>query len=131
MKPVPIVSTMYDQLPVSIYESNQDMGLAAALDAQEILKRAIAERGEANIILAAANSQRTFFQALRTLDRIDWSKVRVFHMDEYVGIDPNHPASFPRFLREHILDAVKPRAFYPVPGQAHDLEKACQETRPY
>jgi glucosamine-6-phosphate deaminase len=48
-------------------------------------------------------------------------------MDEYVGIDPQHPASFPRFLREHILDAVKPRAFYPVPGQARDLKKACDE----
>jgi glucosamine-6-phosphate deaminase len=48
-------------------------------------------------------------------------------MDEYVGIDQKHKASFPRFLREHILDAVQPHAFYPVPGQAEDLPRACRE----
>jgi len=118
---------MYDQLRVAVYENNADMGLAAALDAREVIQRAIAQKGEAHIILATGNSQLTFLHTLRSLEGIDWSVVDVFHMDEYVGIDPQHPASFPRFLREHILDAVKPRAFYPVPGQAKDLEKACGE----
>jgi len=69
----------------------------------------------------------TFLHALRGLPGIDWQKVNVFHMDEYVGIDPAHPASFPLFLRQHILDAVKPGKFYPVPGQARDVEAACRE----
>lgn len=127
IKPAPVAMAQYDQLPVSIYESNQDMGQAAALDARDIIRRAISDRGEANIILATGNSQLTFLHTLRTLDGIDWSKVSVFHMDEYVGIDPGHPASFPRFLRDQLLDAVKPGAFYPVPGRAEDLEKACRE----
>jgi glucosamine-6-phosphate deaminase len=127
MKPEPTKTSMYDQLPVSVYASNEDMGLAAALDAREIINRAIAERGEANIILATGNSQLTFLHNLSQLGGIDWSKVSVFHMDEYVAIDPNHKASFPRFLREHIVDAVQPRAFYPVPGQAVDIQRACQE----
>jgi glucosamine-6-phosphate deaminase len=123
MKPKPVKTTAYDRLAVAIYESKEDMGRAAALDAREIINRAIADRGEANIILATGNSQLTFLHALRDLEGIDWSKVNVFHMDEYVGIDPGHKASFPRFLRQHIIDAVKPRAFYPVPGQ----EGACRE----
>jgi glucosamine-6-phosphate deaminase len=44
-----------------------------------------------------------------------------------VGLDPNHKASFPRFLREHLLDAVQPRAFYAVRGQVSDVEKVCRE----
>lgn len=127
MLPKPVRTTVYDQLPVAVYASNQDMGLAAALDAREIINQAVAEKGGANIILATGNSQLTFLHVLRDLEDIDWSKIEVFHMDEYVGIDPNHRASFPLFLREHILDAVSPRAFYPVPGQAGDLEAACGE----
>jgi glucosamine-6-phosphate deaminase len=127
MKPQPILTAMFDSLPVAVYESNKEMGMAAALDAREIINAAIADRGEANIILATGNSQLSFLQVLRDLEGIDWSKIDVFHMDEYVGIDPNHRASFPLFLRKHILDAVRPRAFYPVPGQAEDLEKACRE----
>jgi glucosamine-6-phosphate deaminase len=126
MKPQSIETTMYDQLTVAIYESNEDMGLAAALDAREMINKAIADKGEANIIVATGNSQLTFLHALRDAQGIDWSKIDIFHLDEYVGIDSSHKASFPRFLRHHIIDAVTPRAFYPVPGQAEDLEQACR-----
>ena len=126
-KPESMKTAVYGKLPIAVYESNDAMGLAAALDAREIINEAIGERGIANIIIATGNSQLTFLHALRDLDGIDWSKVNVFHMDEYVGIDPNHKASFPLFLRKHIIDAVKPGAFYPVPGQADDPEQACRE----
>jgi len=116
-----------DQLPIAIYASNEALGQAAAHAARQIIQAAIAERGAANIILATGNSQLTFLHALRDLDGIDWSKVTVFHMDEYVGIDPQHPASFPLFLHTHILDAVKPGKFYPVPSQVDDVDKACRD----
>lgn len=122
-----MVSRQYDQLPVTIYNHNAALGQAAALAARQIIQTAIAERGAAYIIIATGNSQLTFLHALRDLDGIDWSKVAVFHMDEYVGIDPNHPASFPLFLRQHILDAVKPGVFYPVPSQVDDLDQACRD----
>lgn len=115
-----------DHLPVEVYDSRAEMGAAAASVARDVLQAALAERGEANLILATGNSQLTFLHALRDLSGIDWATVRVFHMDEYLGIAPDHPASFPRFLREHILDAVKPGAFYPVPGQPEDVATACQ-----
>lgn len=122
-----MVSRQYDQLPVTIYNRNATLGQAAALAARQIIQTAIAERGAAYIIIATGNSQLTFLHALRDLDGIDWPKVTVFHMDEYVGIDPNHPASFPLFLRQHILDAVKPGLFYPVPSQVDDLDQACRD----
>lgn len=127
MKPEPVKRMIYDQLPVLVYESNQAMGTAAAWDAREIMNGAIRDHGIANIILATGNSQLSFLHSLRDLDGIDWSRVNVFHMDEYVGIDPAHKASFPLFLREHIIDAVHPRRFCPVSGQADDPERACRE----
>jgi len=123
----PIKTAKYDQLPVAIYQSNEKLGHAAALGAREIINRAITEKGEANVILATGNSQLTFLHALRDLEGIDWSKVNVFHMDEYLGIDPNHRASFPLFLRQHFLEAVQPRSFHPVPSQPEDVERACRE----
>ena len=120
-------TTQYDSLRTSIYATNAAMGEAAADEARDIIAAAIKAKGRANVILATGNSQLTFLTALGTLPGIDWKAVNVFHMDEYVGIDPTHPASFPLFLRTHILDAVKPGAFYPVPGQAADVEAACRD----
>ncbi|MEJ2559676.1 MAG: glucosamine-6-phosphate deaminase [Anaerolineae bacterium] len=123
----PIKSTKYGQLPVAIYKSNEEMGQAAALDARAIINKATTDKGRANIILATGNSQLTFLHALRDLEGIDWSRVNVFHMDEYLGIDPNHGASFPRFLRQHFIRVVDPGSFHPIPSQPEDVERACRE----
>ncbi len=128
MNPIePLKTAQYDQLPVAIYGSNQELGQAAALDAHAIISQALAARGEANIILATGNSQLTFLEALRQRPGVDWSKVNVFHMDEYLGLDPRHPASFPLFLKRHFLDFVTVKAFYPVSGQPGNEEAICRE----
>ena len=123
----PINTMQYEHLPVAIYATNAEAGQAAAQDAQKIINEAILDKGDANIILATGNSQLTFLHALRELDGIDWSNVNVFHLDEYVGIDPNHRASFPRFLRKYFLDFVKVNAFHPISSQLEDIEVACHE----
>ena len=123
----PIFEFLKDSLPVSIFETNKEMGLAAAEEARNDIQKSIFERSQANIIIATGNSQLTFLEALVQLDRIEWGKVNIFHMDEYVGIDPNHPASFPKFLHEKIIDIVKPNIFFPVPGNAENSEEACKE----
>ena len=125
IKPLRIAS--YDRLQVAVYASNEAMGQAAAQRAHAILSQALAERGRASLILATGNSQLTFLKALRGMDGLDWSAVRVFHMDEYLGIDPAHPASFPLFLQQHFLDYVNPGAFYPVPNNPDDIEQACRD----
>jgi glucosamine-6-phosphate deaminase len=116
-----------DMLPVEVYPSREAMGAAAAEVARMLIQEAIAERGKANVILATGNSQLTFLHALRDLPGIEWKRVRVFHMDEYLGIASDHPASFPLFLRQHILDKVQPGEFYPVPNQPDDIEQACAD----
>lgn len=123
----PIKTAQYEQLPVAVYQSNEAMGQAAALDARHIITKAIAEKGRANVILATGNSQLTFLEALRELDGIDWPNVNVFHMDEYLDLPPDHPASFPLFLKRHFLEYVNAGAFYPVPNSPKNIEQACKD----
>jgi len=127
--PQPIFSTTISALPVSVYDGNLQVGQAAAAEAAAYLQQVLQARGQANVILATGNSQLTFLEALRALPGLDWSKVNIFHMDEYLGLDPTHPASFPLFLRRHFLDHLHPPAggFYPVPGQHPDPQQACRE----
>ncbi|HEX7594499.1 MAG TPA: glucosamine-6-phosphate deaminase [Anaerolineae bacterium] len=123
----PIYETQVDRLSITVYQTNDELGRAAAIEPSEVIQRAIHERGVANIILATGNSQLTFLASLRADRSIAWQDVNVFHMDEYVGIDPNHPASFPKFLRTHFLNYVDVKAFYPVKGQVGEIESTCAE----
>lgn len=122
------VKTMkVDNLPVTVYPSEEALGQAAAEDARKIILQALSEKDECTLILATGNSQLSFLRALRALDGIDWEKVRVFHMDEYVGIDPNHKASFPRFLHDHFFSHVAVKAFHPISGTPDNVQQACQD----
>jgi len=107
--------TKINAVSIHSYPSNEELGNAAAGQALKSIRRAVREKGGANIILATGSSQLTFFAALRQAAKVPWNRVRFFHMDEYVGLDLQHPASFPNFLRRHLLDQVKPQAFYPFP----------------
>ncbi len=129
MSPKPIYETQVELLPVSVFQTNEELGAAAAQEASEIIRAAVNRNGVASIIIATGNSQLTFLEALRHAQRkqIPWDKVNVFHMDEYVGIDPKHPASFPLFLRKHLLDYVQVKSFYPVSGQANEIESTIAE----
>lgn len=124
--PDPQKRWLVDQLPVELYASNEELGQAAAKKAQQILSEAIDKKGFANLILATGNSQLTFLKALRSLEGIDWKKVRIFHMDEYIGINPSHPASFPLFLENHFLQFTKPGHFHPIPSETSDVDSACK-----
>jgi glucosamine-6-phosphate deaminase len=127
MSTQPLHTTQIDQLPVSVYVSNKAMGAAAAVEAAEIIRAAVAERGVANIIIATGNSQLTFLEAVRVLPDVPWEAVNVFHMDEYVNLPAGHPASFPAFLHLHLLDHIQVKEFFPVPGVAADTEAACRQ----
>lgn len=123
-----LLETKADLLPVSVYPTNEAMGQAAAQEAAKIIQEAVEERGEARIIVATGNSQLTFLKALREIEGIDWSKVTIFHMDEYVGLEPGHSASFPVFLQRHLLDHIPtPAAFHPVAAREGRLETDCAE----
>jgi len=110
------------KMEIGIYSSNETLGVAAAEDLAEILRSAIAEQGEVSIIVATGNSQLSFMKALRIQQGIAWDRVAVFHMDEYLGMSDQHPASFRRYIREKLTDVVHPRVFYGIEGDAEDVE---------
>ena len=88
------------------------MGAAAAVLVAESIRAACDARGEARVIFACAPSQDEFLNAL-VEEEIDWARVVVFHMDEYAGLTADHPRSFRRYLREHLVERIPaPRAVH-------------------
>jgi glucosamine-6-phosphate deaminase len=109
-----------------IFETKQEMGTAAAARAAGLINVAIAERGEAIIILATGASQFEMLAALVEED-VDWSRVTAFHLDEYIGLPITHPASFRKYLQERFVDLVGPlKTFNYVNGEEPDPQSECQ-----
>lgn len=119
-------SLNFEKLRVTVYDDPREMGVAAAAFVQHKLTESIRQKGTANLILATGASQFTFLEALKGID-MDWRKITVFHLDEYKGISETHPASFRRYLRERILDDVKPKQIYFLNGDADNLEAEMEE----
>ncbi len=108
-----------------IYRTKKEMGQAAATKAAEILKDAIERRGKAVFVAATGASQFDFLDALTKIE-IDWSKTVMFHLDEYIGLPEAHPASFRQYLRERLVNKVRPRMVHFIRGDAPDPEKECR-----
>ena len=110
-----------------IFQDKVSLGRAAAERAAAHIRSAIAEHGEARVIFASAASQFEFIEALIARPDIDWSKVCGFHLDEYVGLPADNPASFRRFLRERLLAKLPcpPKSFTFVGGDAPDTAAEC------
>jgi glucosamine-6-phosphate deaminase len=100
--------------------TKEELGRRAAADGAEVIRRAIADRGRANIILATGVSQFEVLGALVAVAGIDWGRVTAFHLDEYIGMRPSHPASFRRYLNERFVGRLPmpPAAFHFLDGQA-------------
>jgi glucosamine-6-phosphate deaminase len=109
-------------LPITIARDPEELGRAAARRFAEALAKVLAEKGRASVILATGNSQLPFVRALREERGIDWSRVTVFHMDEYLGMSAEHSASFRRWLKENIVDVFSPECFYGIEGDAEPID---------
>jgi len=107
---------------VAVFRDTEQLSVAAAQQAAEIIRAAIAKRGKARIIVATGNSQIAFIGALAEQPGIDWSAVEAFHLDEYVGLPDTHPASFRRWVKTRFIDRVHPGAAHLLNGDAADLE---------
>ena len=88
---------------IKIYEDKTALGRAAAEQAAVSLCKAIQESGQARIIAATGASQFEFLDALTAMPGIDWPRVEMFHLDEYVGLPASHPASFRKYLLERLI----------------------------
>ncbi|NET32471.1 MAG: glucosamine-6-phosphate deaminase [Cyanothece sp. SIO1E1] len=121
----PAKTFQVDALSVRLYQSEIDMAHDAALIAQKYLRSILISQGTATIILATGNSQLKFLQTLTDLGGLDWSGITCFHLDEYLGIAADHPASFRRYLRERVEQRVHPRQFHYIAGDALQPLEEC------
>ena len=107
-------------MEIKVFPTKTEMAAAAARQAADALRRALHARGKANVIAATGASQFEFLDALVKAPGIDWSRTVFFHLDEYVGVPATHPASFRRYLRERIVEKVRPGQFHFIEGDAAD-----------
>jgi glucosamine-6-phosphate deaminase len=89
---------------IRVFEEKNALGKAAAEEAASAIRAAIASRGSARIVAATGASQFEFLNALTAAPAIDWGKVELFHLDEYIGIPMTHPASFCKYLKERLIN---------------------------
>ena len=115
-----------EKLAVSVHDSRDSMGAAAAKAAADRINAVIAAKGEANVVFAAAPSQNETLAHLLKQD-IDWTKVRGFHQDEYIGLDPAHSAGFGNFMRRTIFDLVPFKELHYLLCKPEEAEAKCEE----
>ena len=113
-------------MQIRIFDTKKEMGKTAAEKAAQILKQAIEEKNEAVFVVATGVSQFEFLENLTSISSIDWSKTVMFHLDEYVGISENHPASFRKYLKERLIDKVHPGIVYLINGDTKDPKLECE-----
>jgi len=110
---------------IEVLRAKDECGTAAAEKAAEILRKAIAARGQASFVAATGASQFEFLKALTKQTSIDWPRTTLYHLDEYIGLPADHPASFRRYLRERLIDLVHPGRVHFIQGDAEDPMAEC------
>lgn len=112
-------------MQIEIYNTPHELGIASGKKAAQLIREAIETNGTANIILATGTSQ---FETLKQLlsEDIDWSKVTMFHLDEYIDLSITHPASFRKYLQERFISKVPSlKRAYLINGETNQL-KECE-----
>lgn len=113
-------------MKINIYNDPYQLGEAAGIDAAALIRNAIDKNGAANIILATGTSQFETLNQLISETGIDWNKVVMFHLDEYIGLPITHPAGFRKYLLERFLSKVPAlKAEYLINGEA-DAQAECE-----
>jgi glucosamine-6-phosphate deaminase len=109
-----------------VSKSPVELGKAAGSAAAQLIRGSIAENGTANILLATGASQFETLNQLLSEETIDWNKVVVFHLDEYIGLPMTHPASFRKYLKERFIDKVGALGDYHLINGEADPRAECE-----
>lgn len=115
-----------DRLRIEIYPDSSDLIRSLVSRTQQYLQNTIARQGAATVVLASGSSQVQFLQALTTCPNIEWSKITCFHLDEYLGIAADHPASFQHYMRELVAAKVPLHQFHYLNGMSLDPIAECR-----
>lgn len=110
-------------MKIEIYNTVNELGKAASKHTAELLSKTIETNGSANIILATGTSQLETLNQLISED-VDWNKVTMFHLDEYIGLSITHPASFRKYLMGRFISKVYLKEVYLINGEANP-EQEC------
>ncbi len=109
-------------MKVSVFNNSEALGIAAAAYSAEILNKCIRDKGKARLLLSTGASQFDTIKALLE-EKVDWSKVEMFHLDEYVGITEEHPASFRKYLKERFVSKISLKQVHFVNGEGNVSER--------
>jgi len=114
-----------ENLAVEIYPTRLAAGAAAAQAAAKILFDLTQDGKSIAVIFATGASQLDMLQNLVAIPGLPWDKVNGFHMDEYIDIAPDHPASFRRYLRQNLTQHIELKSFLEINGNASDPKQLC------
>jgi glucosamine-6-phosphate deaminase len=109
---------------VRVFEDKRSRSTAAADQAANAIRHAILDRGRARIVVATGTSQLDFLDALVATEKLDWQKVELFHLDEYVGLPITHPASFRKYLLDRLIHKTGMRHYHLLDANAAPHEAA-------
>jgi glucosamine-6-phosphate deaminase len=112
-------------LILRVFDDKIGMAKAAADEAARLMREAIVARGRTRIVVATGTSQIEFLESLVTAPDIAWRQVELFHLDEYIGLPGEHPASFQHYIRERILARVPVGRAFMLDGAA-DPQEECE-----
>jgi glucosamine-6-phosphate deaminase len=107
---------------IRILEDRDSLGKAAAAQAASAMEHAISAQGHARIIGASAASQFEFLEALIATPKVDWKRVELFHLDEYIGLPMTHPASFCKFLQDRLISKTGITNYHFLSGEEDSSE---------
>jgi glucosamine-6-phosphate deaminase len=122
----PKASLRVGTLSVEVYGTREEMGRAAAAAAGERMIALAGAHESLSVIFATGASQLATLSALTALPGLPWNKIIGFHMDEYLGINETHPASFRRYLRENLTSRVAMREFHGIDSTPANAEHTCR-----
>ena len=105
-----------------VFDDELALGKAAAEHACAAVRSAVENHGSARIIVATGTSQLEFLEALTKTADIDWERVEMFHLDEYIGLRETHPASFRKYLREHLIQKTGISRYHFLAGDSDPIE---------
>ncbi|MEC4983261.1 MAG: glucosamine-6-phosphate deaminase [Oscillatoria sp. PMC 1068.18] len=125
LNPQPTKSLTIDALAVAIYKNPTKLAQAAAQTVQNYLQDVLSQKETATVIWATGSSQLKFLAALTALGGVNWNRVTCFHLDEYLGIKPTHPASFRSYLQEKVENVLQTGKFAYLEGNTKEPLREC------
>lgn len=126
MRLSPVRSLRVDSLQVQVYEDRCQMGAAAALEVADHMLTLLSAQPRVCMVFAAAPSQDEFLAVLSSVEGLPWDRVVALHMDEYVGLAESTPQAFRNYLKEHLLDRVRPGTVHLIRGEATSAAAECR-----